>query len=214
MAIITGTDLKSWIPHLDDTVDDSNLDLGALAASRAVVEWCGGPFRVFDKTATADASARVFSPAGASRERPYGSVFVTDFWSLTNLAVKTDDNDDGTYETTWTITTDFTLAPWNALTDGEPYWEIIPTGQRSLPTVTTRPTVEVTAAWGWTAVPSDVKLAALIKGSKLFGRRKSPEGVLGGFADFGAVRISRFEDPDVTDLLEPFRRLDRKFGIA
>jgi hypothetical protein len=46
----------------------------------------------------------------------------------------------------------------------------------------------------------------IIKAARLFKRKNSPEGVLGGFQDFGAVRVTNREDPDVMMLLNPYRR--------
>jgi hypothetical protein len=128
-----------------------------------------------------------------------------DFRTTTNLVVKT--GVDGTYDTTLTLGTDYFVEPLNGIEDGisVPYRRIT-SRNWEFDCADEGPTVQVTAAWGWTAVPDDVTYAALIKGSRLFKRRTSPEGVLGGFADFGAVRISRQEDPDVMDLLESYRR--------
>jgi hypothetical protein len=53
-----------------------------------------------------------------------------------------------------------------------------------------------------------VKLAALILGARIWKRKNSPEGVLGGFQDFGAVRISSRQDPDVVNLLVDYRRAE------
>ena len=53
------------------------------------------------------------------------------------------------------------------------------------------------------SVPDDIVQACLILSTRLFKRKDSPEGVA-GFADFGAVRLSRM-DPDVQALLNPFR---------
>jgi hypothetical protein len=72
--------------------------------------------------------------------------------------------------------------------------------------------VQVTAAWGWSADPAAVVNATLIQAARIFKRRTSPEGVVGGFQDFGAVRVSSRMDPDVMDLLAPYRRAS-SFGI-
>jgi len=64
--------------------------------------------------------------------------------------------------------------------------------------------VEVTAKWGWPAVPDTVKQAALMLASRLYGRKASPMGVI-GVGDFGPVRISR-SDPDIAFLLMDYKR--------
>ncbi|HMI48899.1 MAG TPA: hypothetical protein VK481_09540 [Gemmatimonadaceae bacterium] len=196
MPIIADTDLGAYL-GIHDTEDATGISAAAAAGSQAVVEYCG---RSFDKTALASPTARVF------RAGLYDCM-VDDFWETTALIVKLDYGADGTYESTWTINTDFYLEPLNGLLGGQtwPYSRIVATNARTFPQAS-RPAVQVTAAWGWAAVPDAVRQATLIKAAKLFKRKDSVEGVIGGFADFGPARISRFEDPDVVGLLGPYRR--------
>lgn len=198
MAIITAANLKSHL-GISDTTDDTTIGYAVNAANSAVVEWCG---RSFDKTATGSASARKFYPECSTH------IDVDDFWETSVLVVKTDQGDDGTYETTWTVDTDFILEPTNGIVNGIawPYTRIVAVGARLFPLSNRRPSVQVTAAWGWTAVPDAVFEATLIKAARIWKRKNSPEGVLGGFADFGAVRITNREDPDVQMLLAPYRK--------
>jgi hypothetical protein len=65
-------------------------------------------------------------------------------------------------------------------------------------------TVRVTAVYGWPAVPAEVNMATVIQASRLFKRLDAPLGVM-GFGDMGVVRVSRYADPDVEQLLSPFR---------
>lgn len=197
MAIITNTNLKSWL-GISDSTDDTTITFAVNAANSAVVEYCG---RTFDKTTSGSETARVYRPQHGRL------VYTDDFWQTTNLVVKTDTTDDGSYDTTWTIGTDFVVEPANGLLYGRhtPYYRIQAVGNRDFP-CSERYTVEVTATWGWTAVPDPVTEAALIKGARLFKRKNSPEGVLGGWAEYGAVRITSREDPDCMMLLAPYRR--------
>lgn len=199
MAIITSSDLKTHL-NIPDTTDDTSIGVAVAAANQAVIRWCG---RTFDTTTTGSASARVYRP------RSHTLCITDDFWTTTALTVKLDEGDDGTYESTLTINTDFIVEPLNGLDNGTtvPYYRLIATSWLFSPSHTI-PNVQVTAAWGWASVPSDVFEATLIKAARLFKRRTSPEGVLGGFQDFGAVRISGREDPDVVALLAPYRRAE------
>ena len=205
MAIITTENLKSHL-GIPDTTDDTTLGWAVDATNSAIVDYCG---RTFDKTVTGSASARVFDRLDACE------IEVDDFWETSVLVVKSDDDDDGTFETTWTINTDFILEPLNGLRYGQawPYTTIRAVGSRRFPR-TLRPGVQVTAAWGWASVPAPVFEAALIKAARVWKRRKSPEGVLGGFAEFGPVRVSRSEDPDVAGLLDRYQRRSVTFGMA
>ena len=209
MPIITDTNLKAFLKPggLTGAQNDTVVTWAVNAANQAVVQYCA---RNFDKVAEGAETARVYYPDDACR------VVVDDLWSTLNLVVKTDEGDDGTYETTWTVVTDYQLEPLNGREDdiAVPYYQIDAVGfSRRFPTRNRRPSVQVTAAWGWTAVPAAVTQAALIKAARLFHRKDSPQGVA-GFDNFGAVRLSKSEDGDVMSLLEPFRRVDRVVGIA
>lgn len=199
MAII-GRELLAAHLGILDTIDDIALEAAATAASNQIAAWCdnGG----FDKTTVGSETARVFQPIS-----PYVCV-VDDFHDTTNLVVKTDDDDTGTYEVTWTVTTDFVLEPTNGRKHGQtwPYYRIVAVGDRLFPTDTRRPGVQVTAAWGWASYPTPIQQAALIQAARLFKRRHSPEGIVGGFDQFGAVRVSSRPDPDVEQLIAPYRR--------
>jgi hypothetical protein len=134
--------------------------------------------------------------------------WVDDIATATGLLVKTDSNGDGTFETTWTIGTDFQLEPLNADVDAGSFawWRLVAIGGKRFPQLWNgRPSLQVTAQFGWAAIPDGVNAAAILKATKLFRRKDSPEGWR-GFADFGPVRVSRFEDPDVVALLDPLVR--------
>ena len=53
-------------------------------------------------------------------------------------------------------------------------------------------------------VEAAVKQATVIQSSRLFKRLDSPLGVA-GFGDLGAIRVGRYLDPDVEQLLMPYR---------
>ncbi len=121
--------------------------------------------------------------------------------------MKVDQDDDGVYEETWVLNTDYTLEPLNGQLHGQtrPYYKIIPTAGKRLPIWGQRPQVQVTAAWGWATIPDAVKYATLLQGGRLFHRKDSPQGVIGGHGDFLVVRVSLLIDPDVAFSLAPFR---------
>lgn len=211
MAIITSTNLKT---HLGISVSthDTVIGYAANAANAAVPAFCG---RNFDKTAVASETARKYRPMlnSIGIRTPYLAV-VHDFWDTTNLAIKTDETDDGTFETTW-ASTDYELEPLNGLVGSLsfPYYRIRAVGNRTFPMANDRAALQVTAAWGWTAVPDPVFEATLIKAARIFHRKDSPQGVA-GFGEFGVVRITRAQDPDVVELLAPYVRDETMLMVA
>lgn len=200
---VTPEDLKSRF-GVSDTNDDYEI-LGAVrAASRRIESYCGMPrgrgwwrdTAVTTRTFVACSGSRCLIPEGIS--------------TTTGLVVQTDGGGDGTYENTLTSGTDYILQPYNALVDGWPYTEILLADNYTFPIHSSgRAGVQITARFGWPAVPDDVREAALILAHRLFKRKESATGVV-GFDGMGAtVRLTR-TDPDVAELLAPYVR----FGFA
>lgn len=197
---VTADDLASEL-GIDDAEDIDTMGLSCAAASTWVTQYCG---RDFQKATTA--TARIFDYKGC------GPLEVDDFWTTSGLIIGTDDDDDGTFETTW-LTSNYELGPRNGMWDGLsgfPYFHLRGT-DRTFPTFGHRTgRVQVTAKWGWTEVPAAVTKATLIHAAQLWKRKDSPEGVLGGFGDFGVVRVGTRVDPNVEALLMPYRK--RRYG--
>lgn len=179
---------------ISDTGDDTQLTEALSVASRAIEQHCG---RQFNKTTTA--SARTFYPKHCYLAH------VHDFHTTTDLVVATDSGADGTYETTIS-SSNYELQPLNGIVDGEsgwPYWRI-KTVNATLPTGTGRASVQVTAQWGWTAVPAGVKESCLILAEEIAKLKDTPFGA-GGFGEFGRIRAR--ENPHVAMRLAPYRLL-------
>ncbi len=197
MAYATLEEFKVWvgIPVLDDT-DDDTLQLALDAASGQIDAYCDRTFTV-DETPT----VRVYSP-------DLGGILTVDpISSTTGLVVATDDNNDGTYETTWTLGVDYRLDPPNAAAYGEAYTRLVALGTRWFPRLRYRPSVQVTALFGWPGdVPAAVKEAALLQAALLWKRKDAPFGVAGSVELGSEMRILSKLDPNAQDLLRPFRR--------
>lgn len=191
---VTASELKAEL-GITDTVDDTQLELAIDAASSWINAYCE---RDFNQASAA--TARVFQPLS-----PF-VCYVDDIASTTNLAVKTDVSSLGTYTETWS-TTDYELRPVNAIVNGQAhaYTSILSVQSRTFPYARRSP-VQVTAIWGWPAVPKQVKKACMVQAARLYKRRFSPEGVLGGAEGMGPVRVGHKLDPDVCALLSAFRR--------
>lgn len=198
---ITRAQLKTYLGSSVVTADtDTLVDMAKTAASRAIDAYCDRRFYL-DTTAT----ARTYTPSRTDR------IDVDDIGSVAGLVVKTDAAGDGTYETTWAAS-DYQLLPVNApyeTPEAQPWTQVAAIGRYtfSLPYAryTRADRVQITALWGWPAVPALVTQACLILAGRIFHRRNSPQGVA-AFDDFGPVRLSRGMDGDVVLMLEDYRK--------
>ena len=182
-----------------DTIDDDLIDNCVGAASRLIDGYCN---RRFWQTGTAE--ARVYQ----AEDSFYCSI---DDIAGTALTLKTSTQADGTFDVTWKVS-DYQLEPLNGNLDGLTwsYDKIRAVGDYLFPTVNAnygdQALVQVTAIFGWPSVPEPVTQATIIQASRIFKRYDSPLGVA-GFGDLGAIRVSRFLDPDMAQLVEPYRRM-------
>ena len=187
------SELKSAL-GITVSTDDAFLNLAIDSAEQSINDLCGRKF-----TADGSASARTY------RAQPYLAV-TDDISTLTGLVVKTDTSGDGTFDMTW-ASTDYQVEPLNNLLKTTPRSvnNLRAVGSYTFPVYGDGlAAVEVTAKWGWRAVPDSIKQATLMLSSRLYGRKASPMGVI-GVGDFGPVRISR-SDPDIAHLLMDYRR--------
>ena len=182
-----------------DNLDDDLIDNCVGAASRLIDGYCN---RRFWQSGTAE--ARVFQ----AEDSFYCSI---DDIAGTALTLKTSTQADGTFDLTWSRS-DYQLEPLNGNLDGLTwsYDKIRAVGDYLFPTVNAnfgeQALVQVTAIFGWPSVPEPVTQATIIQASRIFKRYDSPLGVA-GFGDLGAIRVSRFLDPDMAQLVEPYRRM-------
>jgi hypothetical protein len=199
MAITQGyatlIDVKNAL-RITDSLDDGLLETAIESASRMVD---GFTARTFSNAGTA---VRNFAATDAI------NLIIDDAISVTEVA-STDEIGD-TY-TIWKLT-DYQLEPVNGRADGlySPFTGIRAINDYSWPVVDQQALVRITGTWGWPEIPTAVKQATIIQASRLFKRLDSPLGVA-GFGDMGAIRVSRFLDSDVEQLLMPYRIM-RNFG--
>jgi hypothetical protein len=169
--------------------EDDPIDAAIDAAEAEIDNYTGRNFAVPGST-----SSKVYRPVNDR------VVLVDDIAQTTSLAVKTDTADDGTYDTTLSITSEYVL-------DGNeaPFRIIRRVDGSSFPRPTSnRATVEVTAYFGYgMSIPKAIVQASTVLGARLYQRRSSPLGFQAGL-EGDAVRISRI-DPDVRALLSGYR---------
>jgi len=182
-----------------DTIDDDLIDNCVGAASRLIDGYCN---RRFWQSGTAE--ARIYQ----AEDSFYCSI---DDIAGTAITLKTSSQADGTFDITWSPS-DYQLEPLNGNLDGLEwsYDKIRAVGDYLFPTVNAnygeQALVQVTAVFGWPSVPEPVTQATIIQASRIFKRYDSPLGVA-GFGDLGAIRVSRYLDPDMAQLVEPYRRM-------
>lgn len=127
-----------------------------------------------------------------------GDVGIDDLATITELAT---DSGSRTYGTVWT-TDEYDLYPDNATLFGIPSTRIRPV---SGVFPTTRRGIRITGVWGWPAVPDAIVQATLLQATRLAKRQDSPYGIAGS-NDLGQVQLLPRLDPDLVQLVAPFRR--------
>jgi hypothetical protein len=198
---VTTAELKSY-QRISDTDDDTLLALWITAASRAVDKHCG---RQFGQVATVE--AREYTTVYDRHQGCYLAV-IDDLPTITGLIVLDADAVE---------ITDYTLDPVNALLKGKPYerlWLTSSSGTAALgwpyswpwPLLPTGRPLTITAKWGWTAVPSAVKVATMLQASRFAARRDSPYGIAGSPSEGSELRLLATLDPDLKTSLSAFRR--------
>jgi hypothetical protein len=196
VAVVNGycsvADLRTQLDDEYQKIPDALIERAINAVSRAIDKYCGFPRRKFWKDVTP--TTHVYTPEYSD------ALYMDDIADKTGLVVTIDG-------IVWP-TDQFVLYPFNAelLNPAYAYTKILATGSRLFTRDRTgRPTVMITGYHGWSAVPDEVVEACIIRSTSILKRKDAPFGVA-GFGEFGtSVRI-RAEDPDVADLLGPFRR--------
>lgn len=180
--------------RISDAVDDSLLEMAVESASRAIDGHAGRYF---------------YSSGTATRYYAAEDSFITqtDDISGTALTLETSSAGNGVFDTTWAVG-DYQLEPLNGNVDGlaVPYTRIRAVENYLFPLSGDQALVKVTAVFGWASVPIAITQACIIQASRIFKRLDSPLGVA-GFGDLGAISVTRDIDPDVAQLVAPYRRL-------
>jgi len=189
--------------RIPDAVDDSLIEQAIASASRLIDGYCS---RVFYDMGTA---SRFFAASD-----PYFCP-IDDCQQVTQVATAVTSN--GNYDTIWANATpnqnngDYQTEPLNAAypTDGiiSPITGIRALWRYLFPTIGGNALVRVTGRWGWAEVPAPITQACIIQAARIYKRNDSPTGVM-GFGDMGLIRVSNQLDPDVKQLVEPYRRIN------
>lgn len=199
MAITNGyatlAEIKAELGGVDDSDDDSRLEIIVEAISRTIDLHCGRRFYAASET-------RYYTPEFTDM------LIVDDLLSVTTL--KADSTGDRVYNETWSAT-DYDLLPLNATLDGYPYTriEITPNGTKSFPVI--RKSVELTGSFGYSATtPPMINRACLLTAEQLFKRADTIFGVVGTIGGEQIMQMAEDvlrSDPHISMLLDPFVRV-------
>jgi len=196
---VTLAELKAHIQSNGGTFssdDDDNLSIAINAASR----WIDG---LLSTSFYARTETRYYTP-------DYGDLlYIDDLLTVTTL--KSDDDWDGTYETTWT-TDDYILEPRNAAGGSEPgpyrQIRINVNGDYMFPTGV-QDGVEITGTWGYaTSAPAAVMQATMLIAHRLWKRKDAIFGVAGSAA-LGVVTVQAKVTSDA-DIMMLLKSVDRR----
>ena len=197
MAIVNGyatlVEIKAAMTSGMGTTQDTVIERVVTAVSREIDRHCRRRFYGVSET-------RYYTPVD------YAKLDIDDVGTSGSITLKTDEDGDRTYETTW-ASTDYDLWPYNAA----PYMEIhvTPQGDNAWP-VKVAKSVELAAIFGYQSgtsadAPADVREACIIQSTRIFHRKDNPYGVAGN-AEMGQLIQIATLDPDVKLLLENYIR--------
>ena len=205
MAIVNGyvslAELKTYI-GLSGSGQDDNLENAIEGASRLIDKVTGRKF-----WQDSSVVAKYYTPI----HDVY--LMVDDISTTTGLVVQLDTTDDGSYDTTMTLDTDFILKPLNpeyiGTDSGTDYYAPF----NELNILTTRSderfdhlipkNVKIQAKWGYAVVPDAIKQATLIQGLRYFKRKDTPFNVFGN-EQTGQQELFNKIDPDAMQLIKGF----------
>lgn len=193
---ITSTQLKAYL-RISDALDDAQIALAVTAASRAVDNATNRQFGL-----VAAPEARYYTAEYDKDERRY-IIEIDDLMVVTGASVVADVAGEGNYDVS---ITSYDLRPANAVSKGKPYTQLWVRTAGVIQPIGLTDGVEVTAQWGWTAVPDTVEQATLLQASRFFSRREAPFGIAGSPDSGSEMRLLARVDPDVQLMLQSYYR--------
>lgn len=197
MAIVNGyatlAEVKAAL-RITDNIDNTLLEMAVESASRLVDGFAARQF---------------YSYGTATRFFVAQDDFVVEVDDLANdtVVIQTAQDADGIFDTTFEDK-DYQLEPLNQVLDGVEwvFTTIRAVGDFLWPISGGEALIKVTGTYGWPDVPITIRQATIIQASRIFKRLDSPMGIV-GFGDLGAIRVSNQLDPDVAQLVQPYKRM-------
>lgn len=201
---ITASNFKTRIGRTDSS-QDARIAAHITSASLEIDGICHRQFGPHAGVAT----ARYFFPYGSHGVR------IDDAYEITSVAIDLDNS--GLYATTL-ATSDYVTLPLNGI--GPNRQPGFPADALELVTSTyclprlARPSVKVTAKWGWAAIPTDVAEACYLITNRLYYEVAVPSGTTPPMVDFGLPGSPLQPQYTAHKLLRPYERGDAKVGVA
>ena len=181
------------------TTSDTRYEDVVEAASRGIDRWTGRRFY-------GAAETRYYSAD------EYNKLYIDDYTSINNL--KTDTGGNGVYNITWTATTDYLTAPYNAILEGRPYTSLERSsigGKEFPPRI--RKGVLVDAVFGYISgtaanAPDPIYQVTLLVAQRILERKDIPFGIAGS-TELGEQRVTVpdiSKDAEISAMLKPYKR--------
>ena len=177
---------------ITDSTDDAMLNTIVAAVSVALPDHTGRRFYATTETRYYQATS------------PW-QLDVDDLLTITTL--KTDDDANRVYETTW-ATSDYDLEPDNAALNSRPYdcIRVSPLGRYFFPTW--RRGVQIAGSFGYAATaPGPIVEAALLASEQVYKRKDAILGTTGSAGFQQVVKNQLENDPEIAPILRMYRRL-------
>ena len=193
MSNLSVAEFKAW-KRVEVSVDDAVIQAAIGSAEEVIDQHCGRTFVV-----AGTATARVFAA-------PHSECEVLDIYDCASVTTVVDNGST-------IASTNYQLEPLNGLsTSGEytPYTRIRLLGGGSWSWEYNKATISITAAWGWTSLPTRYTEATKVLAADLLDNRDIRNGVI-GFTEYAGIRVR--ENPVVSMLLSRLVRA-RSFGVA
>lgn len=192
----TAAELKKYL-RITDAIDDVEIGFAVTAASRAVDNYT---HRQFGKT---DSVEDRFYTAQWDRNLCRWVIVIDDVMTTVGFVVSADLDANGSYSH---VITEYDLEPINNVKKGKPFEALVVKLDAAIKPNSRRHGVKISATWGWSAVPTSVKQATLLQGSRFMARRQAPFGVAGSPETGSEVRLLAKLDPDVAVSLRDYVR--------
>lgn len=194
----TAAQLKSYVGIREANLDEAEIALAITASSRAIDRACNRQFGLVDAV-----EDRYYTPRWDKRLCRW-VIEIDDLMTTTGLLVNADLDDDATYDDT---IDQYALKPVNSAPKGRPWTQLVVHPTSSVLPTNRQDSVEVTARFGWTAVPDAITQACLLQASRVFKRKEAPFGVAGSPDNNSEMRLLAKVDPDVEVIIGPYKRI-------